>query len=61
LIWWERVAKPQISEIFISEGTERRRDDNTLENVHHACLYEVIQYPHQVEGMAAVNRIKAKS
>ena len=32
-------------------------DDNTLENFYHACLYDP---SHRVEGIATVNRIKAK-
>jgi len=56
-MWWERVAKTQIRKLFIIEGTERRMDDNTLENFYHACLYDP---SHRVEGIATVNRIKAK-
>ena len=62
VVWLERVTKPQIRKLFISERAERRREDTTLENVYHTRFYDVLQHPpHQVNEMATVNRIKAKN
>ena len=62
MVWWERVAKKQLRQLFTCEGTERRREEKNLENFYHACLYGLIQNPpHPVEETAAVNLIKAKT
>jgi hypothetical protein len=60
-MWWERVAKKQIHQLFIREETERRREETTMGNFYHACLYALTMCPtHRTEQMGAVNRLKAK-
>jgi hypothetical protein len=45
VMWWERVVKNQIRKLLTSEGS-RRRDDVSLENFYHACLYDLLKRPH---------------
>jgi hypothetical protein len=60
-MWWERFVKRKIRHLFVSEGTERRRKETTMENFCHACLYDVLQGTNpQEEEMAILNNLKAK-
>lgn len=43
VMWWERFVKRKIRHPFVSEGTERRREETTMEIFYHACLYDVLQ------------------
>src|SRR5215469_14673796 len=61
VLWWERVAKVKMKGPFISEGTERRREETQMENFYYACLYEALQHPlHHAKRRAALIRLKAK-
>jgi hypothetical protein len=41
--WWERVAKKQLLTLFVRERAERRRDEQEMENVYYACIYDILQ------------------
>jgi len=62
VMWSERVAKVHIKELFIREGTVKRREETQKENFYYACLYDILQRPIQhAERRAAINRPKAKT
>jgi hypothetical protein len=59
--WWEKVAKKQLSTLFVREATERRRDERNMENFYYACIYDILQSPHERENrIEALNLLKAK-
>jgi hypothetical protein len=61
VMWWERVAKMRMKELFIQEGTVKRREETQMENFYYACLYDLLQRPIQhAERRAALNNLKAK-
>ena len=60
VMWWERVVKKQIRLLFIREGTEARRDAREMENLNHACFYDLLQMPEREKQTAKINHMKAK-
>lgn len=58
---WERFVERKIRHLFVSEGTERRREETKIENFYHAFLYDVLQDTKpQEEKMVTLNHSKAK-
>jgi hypothetical protein len=43
VMWWGRCAKRMMRQIFIQEGTSRRRDRQTLENFYYEAIYTALQ------------------
>jgi hypothetical protein len=61
VIWWERFVKRKIRHLFLSEGTERRWEETTMENFYHVCLYDILQDTNpQKEKTATLDHLKAK-
>jgi hypothetical protein len=45
----------------VREGAERRRDEQNMENFYYACIYDILQSPHERENrIEALNMLKAK-
>jgi len=42
-MWWGRYAKRMKRQIFIQEGTSRRKDRQTLENFYYETIYTALQ------------------
>jgi hypothetical protein len=43
VMWWGRYAKRMMLQIFIQEGTSRRRDRQILENFYYEAIYTALQ------------------
>lgn len=43
VMWWDRYTKRMIKKLFIKEGTERRRDRQTMETFYYETIYSILQ------------------
>jgi hypothetical protein len=48
--WWEKLTKKQLRTPFVPQGTERRRDEQNMENYYYPCIYDILQSPHDREN-----------
>jgi exonuclease III len=59
--WWVKAVKQQIRKLFISFGTEKKRDMKNMEDFYYQCIYTILQDPQlRLEKMVEINRLKAK-
>jgi hypothetical protein len=43
VLWWGRYVKRTVRQLFTSEGTNGRRDRQTLENFYYDAIYNILQ------------------
>jgi hypothetical protein len=43
VLWWGRYVKRMVRQLFTSEGTNRRRDRQSLENFYYDAIYNILQ------------------
>jgi hypothetical protein len=59
--WWDRYVKRMIRQTFQNEGTGRRRDHVTMENLYYEAIYDTLQDPtHHAAKASTLKRLKAK-
>ena len=60
-MWWDRLCKKKIRQLYQREQAERRRDHCMMENHLYECMYDVLQRPGPSDQMLpALKRLKAK-
>ena len=60
-MWWDRLCKKKIRQLYQREQAEHRRDRRMMENHLYECMYEVLQRPDSSDQtLPALNRLKAK-
>jgi alkaline phosphatase len=60
-MWWGRYAKRMMRQIFIQEGTSRRRDRQTLGNFYYEAIYTAQQEDNLRDmTLLTLKQVKAK-
>jgi len=60
-MWWDRLCKKKIRQLYQREQAERRRDHCMMENHLYECTYDILQVPGPSDQtLTALNHLKAK-
>jgi len=57
-MWWDRLCKKKIPQLYQREQAERRRDRCVMENHLYGCMYDVLQRRgHSDQTLPTLNRL----